>query len=145
MFRVEEEHIKNEQIREMFFNIPSPEVLIDCRTMKLLGDIVRAKASIDLPSRHLLIAFCKETRPVGRSLKSCKELLLASLFRLLKPIGMYIDNKGSLKDWYMEALDKNFWDAYIAYMRDQSNPRPNPPNRFRYEPPRPPPNRPLQQ
>ena len=87
----------------------------------------------------------RESRTLGTGFKGSnhewarQESLLSSLFHLLKPIGMYVDEKGSLKDWYMEALDKNFWDACIAYMRDQSNPRPIPPNRFRYEPPRSPP------
>ena len=40
-----------------------------------------------------------------------------------------IDFSGSLKDWYLDALDSTFWNNLIAHLRDNSKPVPERPNR----------------
>ena len=54
-----------------------------------------------------------------------------SLARLLKDVvGIFIDEMGSLKDWYRDALDDSFWRACINHLKDPEKyaipRRPNP-------------------
>ena len=42
---------------------------------------------------------------------------------------MHIDRGGSLKDWYLDALDNVFWNRCIERLRDPSIPAPERPNR----------------
>ena len=76
-----------------------------------------------MSGRQLLIAFLPETRPIGRPIKCNKETL--------DPVdGIHIDNMGSLKDWYLDALDDTFWNKCIDHLRDPvNNPVPERPNR----------------
>ena len=129
MLHVKEERITIDQLRARFNNIPSVQTLVDIiRAMQFLGKLLRDK--VKLAPRQLLIAFCPETRPIGRPLKCNKESLHASLKRLMEDIpGIHIDSVGSLKDFYLDALDDDFWAKCINRLRDPSLPIPERPNR----------------
>ena len=128
MTNVKEERITNKQLRERFNDIPSVQTLVDIRTMGFLGTIVRA--NIDHPPRQILIAFIPNTRHVGRPLKSNKESMWESLQRLMNDVPeICIDDQGSLKDWYNDALDDLFFKKLIDHLRDPNVPIPERPNR----------------
>ena len=72
---------------------------IDIRTCQFLGKLVRGQTSA--PSRKVLIAYVDSKRPRGRPLKCNRECMRDSLSRLLQDVvGIFIDEMGSLKDWY---------------------------------------------
>ena len=128
MWHVKDQHITTEELRKRFNNIPSVQTLVDVRRMKFLGSIIRGH--VNLPPRQILIAFVPNTRPVGRPIKCNKEGLWESLKRLMEPVPeINITFSGSLKDWYLDALDNTFWNGLIAHLRDNSKPVPVRPNR----------------
>jgi hypothetical protein len=128
MTNVMENHIKTEQLREMFNDIPSMQTLIDVRTMQFLGKLIRGK--VDSPPRKLLIAFIPNLRKRGRPITCNREAMWKSLCRLLADVsGIHVDRCGSLKDWYLDALDDIFWTKCIEHLRDpKSCDAPNRPN-----------------
>ena len=72
-----------------FNDILSVQTMINIKTMKFLGHIVRGP--VNLPPRQLLIASIDET--MGE---------------------IHIDFVGSLQDWYFDArLDNTFWNMLI--------------------------------
>jgi hypothetical protein len=117
MMKVMENHIKTEQLREMFNNIPSTQTLIDVRTMQFLGKLIRSK--VDSPPHKLLIAFIPNLRKRGRPITCNREAMWKSLCRLLADVsGIHVDRCGSLKDWYLDALDDIFLTKCIEHPRD---------------------------
>ena len=99
MWDVKEQRITNEQLLQRFCNMPSIQTLIDIRTVQYLGKITCGQVSA--PPRHVLIAYVDSKRPKGRPLKCNRECMRDSLARLLKDVvGIFIDEMGSLKDWY---------------------------------------------
>ena len=113
----------------MFNNIPSMQTLIDVRTMQFLGKLIQGK--VDLRPRKQLIAFDPINRKVGRPIVSNWESMWKSLGRLMADVeGIHIDRYGSLKDWYLDALDDIFWTKCIEHLRDpESCKAPQRPNR----------------
>jgi hypothetical protein len=79
----------------------------------------------------LLIAFDPNHRKVGRPIVSNRESMWRSLGRLMADVeGIHIDRYGSLKDWYLDALDNIFWTKCIEPLRDlESCGAPQRPNR----------------
>ena len=117
MWDVKEQHITNEQLLQRFCNMPSIQTLIDIRTCQFLGKLVRGQTSA--PSRQVLITYVNSKRPRGRPLKCNRECMRDSLARLLQDVvGIFIDEMGSLKDWYRDALDESFWNACINHLKD---------------------------
>jgi len=133
MLQVKDEHITREQIRERFHNMSSAQALIDGRKMQLLGKVIRSE--VTSIARILLIAFIPNTRHIGRPLKCCREALHDSLCRLMLDVQeINIDRRGSLIDWYYDALCPSFWNSLIRHLKDTSlpvPPRPNPDASFR--------------
>ena len=129
MTEVMEKHIKDKQIRAMLNNIPSMQTFIDVRSMQFLGKLIRGK--VDLPPRKLLIAFIPNPRKVGRPIVCNRESIWRSLCRLMADVdGIHVDQYGSLKDWYLDALDNIFWVKCIEHLRDpESCEAPQRPNR----------------
>jgi hypothetical protein len=62
--RVKEEHIRNEHVQKMFYDIPCICNMIAARQMDFIGKIVHA--SPDRPAQQMLTACCDNIRPVGR-------------------------------------------------------------------------------
>ena len=113
---------------EKFNKIPSIEALIDTRRMQFLGKIVRG--SVTSPPRQILIAFCPTNRASGGPIACNRKTMLGSLVRLFKDVkGIHINSLGSLKDWYLDALDEGFWMKCVARFKDPSKPIPTRPNR----------------
>jgi hypothetical protein len=128
MWHVKDKRITTKMQREMFNDIPTMQTLVDVRTMKFLGSLIRG--CVDLPPRQMLIAYVPNTRHVGRPLKSNKETMRESLKRLFEPVqAIQIDFRGSMKDFYLDALDKAFWNKCVDHLRDPSLPVPKRPNR----------------
>jgi len=126
MTDVKDNRITLDNLRAMFNGIPRVESLVDARMMKFLGTILRS--NVDHPPRQILISFIPNTRPVGRPLKSNKEYLWQALRRMMKNTYVSIDHKGSLRDFYLLALDDSWWNKMVARILDPSIPLPERPN-----------------
>ena len=136
MTQVKEEHITIKQLRERFHNLRSIQSMIDERKMKLLGKIICDDVTT-IP-RQLLIAFVPNvTRRLGRPINCCRLSMRESLIRLTANVQeINIDHYGSLKSWYYDARDKNFWWKLIEHLKDPTKPVPvpNPSHRDRRNP-----------
>ncbi len=127
--QVRTERITDEALWKRFHNIPSIQHMIVLRRMKFLGKIVRG--SPEGPARAMLIAFANNARPKRRPITSTKSSLIVSLRIFAKHNGFKVDDKGSLKDWYKEAMDKGFWNTCLErYKARDPNDR-TPPQRPR--------------
>ena len=116
------------------FQVPSVQTLIDVRTMNFLGHLLQGH--VDLPPRQVLVAWVYNTRPIGRPLKSNRESMWQSLRRMMEDVSyVNIDFVGSLKDFYLFALDKAWWQKLIDRLLDPEVPIPARPNDgFTYNP-----------
>ena len=100
--------------------------LIATRTLQFIATLVRGKENH--PPQMLLSAWCPHPRKVGGQIITSRKTIVGYLKLLLSDInGMYIDDSGRFKDWYFAAEDKSFWNQAIAYLKDPSLPRPEPP------------------
>lgn len=128
MYDVMDRSMSNAEHYSIFNNFPTIQALVDTRRMKLLGKIVRDKVSA--PARLLLIAFVPNPRTSGRPQQCNKESLVESLKRLFKDSDeIHIDHAGSMKDWYLDALDEKFWSECVARILNSEIPFPTRPTR----------------
>ena len=102
--------------------------------MNFLGHLLRGH--VDLPPRQVLVAWVYNTRPIGRPLKSNRESMWQSLRRMMEDVSyVNIDFVGLLKDFYLFALDKAWWQKLIDRLLDPEAPIPARPNDgFTYNP-----------
>ena len=122
-YDMEDRAITKEDHYTLFDNFPRVEALIDTRRMNLLGKIIRDKVSS--PPRQMLIAFVSNPRGRGRPLTNNRDSTIESLQRLFKDIPeIHIDEKGSLKDWYLDAIDATYWSQCVARFLNQDLPAP---------------------
>jgi len=94
--RVKEEHIRNEHVQKMFYDIPCIGNMIAARQMDFIGKIVRA--SPDCLAQPMLTACCDNIRPVGRPFLHTKDYIIKNLRLLFANVPeVTIDDFGSLK------------------------------------------------
>jgi hypothetical protein len=127
MHQVKNERITEEELWERFHNISSVQVMIDSRRMKFLAKVVRSQRLA--PARQMLIAYVDNPRPQGRPIISCKASMIESLQRFGKYNGLHIDDKGSLKLWYVEACNDPFWGNCLERFKRQDPDDKVPPER----------------
>jgi hypothetical protein len=128
LYEMEDRAITKEDHYTLFDNFTRVEELIDTRRMNLIGKIIRDKVSSS--PRQILIAFVSNPRPRGRPLTNNRDSIIESLQRLFEDIPeIHIDEKGSLKNWYLDALDATFWSQFVARLLNQDLPVPKRPCR----------------
>ena len=127
MYHVRDQSTTIKQLNKCFEDFQSVQSLIGTQTMNLLGKLVRDK--VPSPARQLLIAFLPNTRHIGRPSISNRDSLFKSLQRLLEDIPeIHIDQMASLKDWYLDALNKTFRKQCIDGLLHPDLPIPERPN-----------------
>ena len=125
--QVMENRIRNEKIRTLFYDIPRAEVMIAMRQMSFLGHIVRSH--VNHPPRLLLTAWCNNPRKRGRPLTCNKRILVQNLKFLYDGVDeVTIDDVGSLKQWYFDALDETYWNSLIKCLKSPNGKKPKRPN-----------------
>jgi hypothetical protein len=127
MHQVKDERITEEELWKRFHHIPSVQVMIDSRRMKFLAKVARSQRLA--PTRQMLIAYVDNPRPRGRPIISCKASMVESLQRFGKYNGLHIDDKGSLKFWYVEARNDPFWGNCLERFKRQDPDDKVPPER----------------
>ena len=128
MTQVQEDHIKREQTREMFYGIADIRTMIAARQLSFIGKSVR-NSTPNLPARLMITACCKHRRPSGRPQLHNKDTFVSNLVLLFKRIEyVNIDAKGNLKDWIKYAQDSPIWKELIRCMLDPQRKLPDRPN-----------------
>ncbi len=104
---VQEQHLQNEKIHRMFYNIPCVKNMITARQLGFLGKVVRGP--IGHPAHRMLTACCQHKRNQGRPYLHNKDVIVRNLRLLFKKVPeVVIDNYGSVKDWFQEALHTKY-------------------------------------
>ena len=106
MFRVKEEHLNDEHVRRMFYDIPRVGNMIAARQLDFLGKTMRGPH--DCPAQQMMTACCDNVCHVGRPFLHNKDFIVKSLCLLFANVPeVTIDEYGSLKNWINEARDQN--------------------------------------
>ncbi len=77
MFRVKEEHLHNEHVRRMFYDIPRVGNMIAARQLDFLGKTMR-RGPLNWPAQQMITAFCNNVRRVGRPFLHNKDYIVKS-------------------------------------------------------------------
>jgi hypothetical protein len=120
---VREQHLQNEKVRCMFYDIPCVKNMIAARQLGFLGKVVWGP--IDRPARRMLTACCQHKRNQGRPYLHNKEVSVRNLRLLFKKVPkVVINDYGSVKDCFQEALHKKYWTQLIQCLLDNQAPLP---------------------
>jgi hypothetical protein len=90
---VREKHIKNKEVRGLFFNIPNIDAFINKRTARYIGKVVRLDDTT-LPKKFL-VAWINKAQKIGGPQHTCN------------------NHNAPLKDWLPIAKDEANWQHYI--------------------------------
>ena len=128
MAQVQEDHLKREHTREMFYGIADIRKTIAARQLSFIGKTVR-NPTPDLSARLMITACCNHRRSSGRPQLHNKDTLVSNLVLLFERIEyVNIDAKGNLKDWIKYAQDSPIWKELIRCMLDPQRKLPDRPN-----------------
>ena len=131
--QVQEERIRNDKIRRLFYDIPCVTNMIAARQLGFLGKVVRGPH--DTPARRMLTACCQHKRKRGRPYLHNKDVIVRNLRLLFARIPeVVIDDYGSVKDWFKEASHESYWTALVSCLLDKQAPLP--PRPTEWPPPR---------
>ena len=118
-----EHQIKNEHVREFFFNIPTIQNQISYCQLTYIRKIFR-RESTHIPTR-LLTAWCDHPRKVGRQLLTNKQCIVRNIQIVIPEV----DDNGTLASWGFHALDTSFWNTLLRTLKHPGNDPPeSPPN-----------------
>ncbi len=121
--QVQECHICNMKIHQMFYDIPCVVNMIATRQLGFLGKVVLGPH--DSSARWLLTACFQHKRKRGRPYLHNKDVIVQNLRLLFARIpAVVIDDYGSMKDWFKEALHDSYWTALVRCLLDKQAPLP---------------------
>ena len=115
---MEEERIRNTEVRERFFNIPTIQNQIEKRQLTFIGKVVR-NSDQQLPTK-LLTAWCNHKRRRGRVLHSNKKSIVQNIALILPCIG----KTERMSEWVHYALENGYWKYLIANLGNSPKPQP---------------------
>ena len=99
MTQVQEDHIKNETIRKMFYGFPDIRTAIAVRQLSFIGKAIRNNTP-NLPTRLMITACCNHERSRGRPQLHLKDTLCNNLVLMFERVEyVNIDVTVRLKDW----------------------------------------------
>jgi len=118
MTRVQEDRIRNEHVRGMFYDIPSVRNMIAARQMDFVGKVVRGPWTS--PPKRMLTACCNNKRLACRPNHHNKDSLVKNLKLLFANVSdVVIDDRGTIKDWINEAHNEQYWNQLIYCLLDK--------------------------
>jgi hypothetical protein len=123
LVQVQEHHICNEKIRQMFYDIPCVVNMIAARQLGFLGKVVQGPH--ESPARWMLTACCQHKRKCKCPYLHSKDVIVQNLRPLFAQIPeVVIDNYGSVKDWFKEASHESYWTVLVRCLLDKQAPLP---------------------
>jgi hypothetical protein len=124
--QVQEDHNRNEKIRQMFYDIPCVINMIAARQLGFLGKVVRGPH--DSPACRMLTACCQHKRKCECPYLHNKDIIVQNLQLLFAKISkVIIDDYGSVIDWFKEVSHKAYWAALIQCLLNKQAPLPTQP------------------
>ena len=112
IIQVQEEHVRSDKVRRLFYDIPCIINMIAARQLGFLGKVVRSPH--DTPARRMLTACCQHKRKCGCPYLHNKDVIVGNLRLLFARIPeVVIDDYGSVKDWFKEASHESYWTALV--------------------------------
>jgi hypothetical protein len=123
IMQAQEDHIRNDKIRRMFYDIPCIINMIAVRQLGFLGKIVRGPHGS--PARRMLTACCQHKRKVGRPYLHNKDVIVRNLRLLFAEVPeVVIDDYGSVRDWFKEASHETYWTTLTRCLLNKQEPIP---------------------
>ena len=118
MTQVQEDRIRNDHVRQMFYDIPRVRNMIAARQMDFIGKVSRGDWS--QPAKRMITACCANKRLAQRPNFHNKDALVKNLKLLFAPVSdVVIDDRGSLKDWINEVSDETYWTKLVRCLLDR--------------------------
>ena len=116
MTEVKEERIRNAQVRERFFNIPTIQNQITKRQLVFIGKVVR-NSDLQITTK-ILTAWCNHKQKRGGVLHSNKKSIVQNIALILPCIG----KTGIMSEWVHYALDNGYWKYLILKLGKSPKP-----------------------
>jgi hypothetical protein len=110
MHRGEKDHIKNEQIRNLF-GVADVRDELQLRTLRWLGQLARQPDVT--ATKHLLSAWIATPRRCGAPHATTRSTYAETLRTILGP-GIMTDDLGRLRDWSSLAQSRTDWNQFGA-------------------------------
>ena len=122
-YHVQDQHIRNEKVRRMFYDIPCVKNMIAARQLGFLGKIIRGPNNC--PACRMLTACCQHKHNQDRPYLHNREVIVRNLQLLFAKVpDVLIDEYGSLKDWFQEASHESYWKQLIHCLLNSQTPLP---------------------
>ena len=124
--QVKEEHIRNDTVREMFYDILRVRNMIAARQLTFVGKKMRGDWND--PAKRMITACCSNTRLRGRPEFHNKDALVQNLKLLFEDTTeVHIDNRGTLRDWHAKVQKEKYWKGMVHQLTDPTAPKPTMP------------------
>ncbi len=126
MTTVQEQRLRNDKVRKLFYPIPCVRKMIAARQMDFVGKMIRGPP--DRPSHNMITACCDHKRQVGRPQMTGKNFMVENLRLLFYDVHtVQIDRYGSLRTWIHKALNEKYWCQLVDQLLHPSTPLPDQP------------------
>ena len=110
MTKVQEDRIRNENVRKMFCSIPCVRNMIAARQADFIGKMIQGPP--DRPSRNMITACCDHKRQVVRPQTTGKNFMVENIGQLFQDVTtVNINCFGLLRNWIHEASNKEYWNT----------------------------------
>ena len=105
MTKVQEDRIRNENVRKMFYSIPCVRNMITARQTDFIGKMIRGPPN--QPLRNMVTACCDHKRRVGCPQTTGKKFMVENIRLLFQDVTtVNINRFGSLRNWIHEASNE---------------------------------------
>jgi hypothetical protein len=126
MTDVKEGQIRNEKVRQMFYDIPCIQNMIAAQQLSFLDKVVQGP--YNAPTQCMLTACCQHKWKIGHPYLHNKDIIVQHLQLLFEQIPeVVIDDYRLVRDWFCKASHKQYWKQLINCLLNTSAPTPTRP------------------
>jgi hypothetical protein len=123
MTKVQEQWLRNDKVRGMFYSIPCVRKMIAAWQMDFVGKMIRGPPN--RPSCNMITACCDHKHQVGQPQMTGNNFMVENLRLLFHNVPtIQIDRYGSLRTWIHEASNKTYWCQLVDRLLHPSMPLP---------------------
>ncbi len=121
MTKVQEQHLCNGKMRDMFYSIPCVRNMIAARQIDFVGKMIRCPP--DHPSCNMIMACCDHKRQLGRPQTTGMNFMVKHIHLFLQEIPtVQIDQHGFLRSWIHEASNEKYWCQLVDQLLHPARP-----------------------